>query len=135
MIRAIAFDLDDTLYPEQEFVFSGYRAVADEVSKTHGFDIYPDLIARFTIGERGDLFTPTLTAHLGFVEEDYVQLLVAAYRQHEPVVALYPEGTDGTEAVAQSIPIGTYFRWSFTRAGTKAPGAGYCPCTRCGCFN
>ena len=28
-IRAVIFDLDDTLYLEQSFVYSGYRAVAE----------------------------------------------------------------------------------------------------------
>ena len=32
MIKAILFDMDDTLYPESEFALGGYRAVAREAA-------------------------------------------------------------------------------------------------------
>jgi len=35
MIKAIIFDLDDTLYPEKKFIMSGFRAVAKYLSKKH----------------------------------------------------------------------------------------------------
>jgi hypothetical protein len=35
MIRALVFDLDDTLYREKDFVRSGYRAVAQHVAKAY----------------------------------------------------------------------------------------------------
>ena len=34
----LIFDLDDTLYPEIDFVKSGMRAVADFMQEKHGFD-------------------------------------------------------------------------------------------------
>ena len=36
MIRALVFDLDDTLYLESDFVSSGYKAVAKDVSTHFG---------------------------------------------------------------------------------------------------
>ena len=36
--KIIAFDLDDTLYKEEDFVFSGYRAVDAHVKAEYGFD-------------------------------------------------------------------------------------------------
>ena len=91
MIRAVVFDLDDTLYPEVDFVFSGYRAVAAEATRRWGVSIYDALVARFTAGERGDLFTPVLTATLGAVGEDTVRELVRVYREHTPRIAPFPE--------------------------------------------
>ena len=34
--EAIVFDLDDTLYPEREYVFSAYRAVAKWIERHLG---------------------------------------------------------------------------------------------------
>ena len=34
-LKAIVFDLDDTLYPEMEFVMSGFRAVAKYLAKKY----------------------------------------------------------------------------------------------------
>jgi putative hydrolase of the HAD superfamily len=91
VIRAIVFDLDDTLYPEIEFVYSGYRAVSEAVRQQLGFAIYSELVARFEAGQHGDLFTPVLQTHLATVEETYVRQLVEIYRQHMPQICPFPE--------------------------------------------
>ena len=91
MIRAVVFDLDDTLYPEVEFVYSGYRIVSEAVYKQWGFKIYDELVALFEEGQRGDLFTPVLRKHLRIVKESYVQQLVKIYRQHIPRIHPFPE--------------------------------------------
>jgi putative hydrolase of the HAD superfamily len=91
MIRAVVFDLDDTLYPEVEFVYSGYRAVSDAVRQHLGFDIVSELVQLFETGQRGDLFTPVLKTHLDTVTEEYVRELVGVYRQHLPSIVPFPE--------------------------------------------
>lgn len=83
-MQGVVFDMDDTLYLERDFVASGFRAVSVAVERDLGFPIADDLIARFEAGERGDLFTPTLTARLGSIDEDYVKSLVSVYRGHTP---------------------------------------------------
>ncbi len=40
-IRAVIFDLDDTLYPEPSYVFSGYRAVAKPFARNSGTPVRP----------------------------------------------------------------------------------------------
>ena len=99
MIRAVAFDMDDTLYPERAFVFSGYRAVSEAVEAELGVPIYDELVQLFESGRRGDLFTPTLARHQVRVEECYVRSLVAVYRAHRPTIAPFPE----TETVLRAI--------------------------------
>jgi len=91
MIRAIAFDLDDTLYPEDQFVYSGYRAVSDDVKEKWGVEIYDELVSLFAEGQRGDLFTPVLQRHLEKVNEASIQPLVKIYRQHKPTISPFPE--------------------------------------------
>jgi putative hydrolase of the HAD superfamily len=106
VIRAVAFDLDDTLYAESEFVLSGYRAVADFVSRDLGVEIYAALADRFKAGLRADPFTPVLQAATGSVEEAYVQHLVSIYRTHQPQVVPYPETIAVLERLRSSRRIG-----------------------------
>jgi putative hydrolase of the HAD superfamily len=101
VIRAVIFDLDDTLYPEVEFVYSGYRAVAEAVRLRLSIEIYEDLVALWVGGQRGDLFTPVLRKHLGSVEEIYVKQLVKIYRQHTPTLRTFPE----VEALLQKLKL------------------------------
>ena len=37
-IRCVAFDVDDTLYLERDYVRSGFRAVAERVRRDHGLE-------------------------------------------------------------------------------------------------
>jgi len=91
LIKAIAFDLDDTLFPEVEFVYSGYKAVADEVERQLGFTIYRDMVEQFESGFRGDVMTPALRKYDPSIEESYVQQLVQVYRGHQPNISPFPE--------------------------------------------
>lgn len=91
MIEAIAFDLDDTLFPEVDYVFSGYRAVAARVKEDLGFQVYDELVALYREGRHDRVFDQVLQDHLGRVEEEYVLKLVDTYRRHEPVLRPFPE--------------------------------------------
>ncbi len=99
MIRAVAFDMDDTLYPERAFVFSGYRAVSEAVEAELGFPVYDELVQLFESGRRGDLFTSVLTRHRDRVEERYVKSLVAVYRAHSPTISPFPEAESVLSAI------------------------------------
>ena len=94
--RAVVFDLDDTLYPEREFAFSGYEAVAGAFADRLGASA-ADLAARM-----GELFdTPhrrrvfnTILAEAGVVQADVDALvaeMIAAYRSHAPRIRLHPD--------------------------------------------
>jgi putative hydrolase of the HAD superfamily len=105
-VRAIVFDLDDTLYREAEFVMGGFRAVGEAVAARHGIDIADELIALFRSGRRGDLFTPVLARHRPEVDEGYVKELVEIYRGHAPALSPLP-GTRGVlEALRVAYPLG-----------------------------
>jgi putative hydrolase of the HAD superfamily len=93
-LKAIIFDMDDTLYPEQAFVFSGFRAVAAwaetqwQIPANEG---YARLLELFHAGARGDTFNRWLDGY-GFPEvAQAVPQLVAVYREHEPEIELFPE--------------------------------------------
>jgi putative hydrolase of the HAD superfamily len=91
-IQAVVFDLDDTLFPEHEFVLSGFQAVSDWVgnqfSVTGFFEIAWKL---FKNGKRRTIFDQTLD----LLEIPYtpalIQQLVQIYRDHKPTITLHPD--------------------------------------------
>jgi putative hydrolase of the HAD superfamily len=85
----VVFDIDDTLYLEREYVFSGLRAVGEHARRLLGVpDLGDRALALFLDGRRGDLFDRAL-ASLGMDPNSaVVEELVAVYRAHEPVIAM-----------------------------------------------
>jgi putative hydrolase of the HAD superfamily len=90
---AVLFDLDDTLYPEREFVDGGFRAVGRFLAPHVGTS--PVAIARrlrvlHDRDGRGRLFD-TLLADLGHGDDpDLVLAAVLAYRTHRPRLRPFP---------------------------------------------
>lgn len=87
MIKAVVFDLDDTLYPEAQFVTSGFDAVdswlaAQEVMR----DFSSYAMELFHQGRRGNIFNLVLD-QLGIAYDDaLIQSMVRVYREHEPTI-------------------------------------------------
>lgn len=94
VFQAIIFDMDDTLYPERDFVLSGFAAVAAWADGALGIpqaDGYALLAQLFADGVRGDTFNRWL-AVWGVANVDGVlPQLVAVYRDHEPRIRPFPE--------------------------------------------
>lgn len=92
VLRAVIFDLDDTLYPERQYVLSGYRAVADWCHETFALDrrrVFEELVDLLDGGSKGQTFDLFLQNH----EIDNgvtVQQMVDVYRNHEPDIEVYP---------------------------------------------
>ena len=89
---AIVFDLDDTLYAERDYVFSGFRAVAVWGERCLGFpsdQIYAELVERFEHGSRRNTFDDWLASR-GLPPDEYVDKMVQVYRRHEPVLPPFP---------------------------------------------
>lgn len=80
----VVFDLDDTLYPEREFVRSGFRAVADWVAREMGAEVRSRLFQMLSY-QQHDPFG-TLICELRLPIEK--QLLVRIYHEHTPDLAL-----------------------------------------------
>jgi len=87
--HTLVFDLDDTLYPEREYVLSGFRAVDRWLQLErgiHGF--FSNAMRLFSAGRRGKIFDEVLT----FLEIPDVALLVPhlvqVYRNHDPHLTL-----------------------------------------------
>lgn len=92
-MKAILFDLDDTLYDELTYVISGFGAVAETLARDHGLPpgkaIHTMLDLLMNNG-RGRIFDDMLVG-INLYSENYVQKLIEVYRTHEPVIALWPD--------------------------------------------
>lgn len=93
-IRAVIFDLDDTLYPEQSYVFSGYRAVAEAFrTKLGDPDETVAELTRIFHSEDRRLAFDALLEHRGQpVDREAVQAMIDLYRGHSPTISLYADG-------------------------------------------
>lgn len=93
MNTAIIFDLDDTLYPEAEYVRSGFWAVStwvDSALDVPAQQTYEELLLLFDTGVRGDTFDRWLRAR-GLGGRQIVRQLITVYRDHTPRLEPFPD--------------------------------------------
>ncbi len=84
--------MDDTLYPERDYVRSGFRAVGDWAGRRLNLSpviVRAQLQALFDGGFRGDAFQWWLSEQ--GLPESLLPEMVQTYRQHEPQIAFFPE--------------------------------------------
>jgi putative hydrolase of the HAD superfamily len=91
MIRALVFDLDDTLYIERDFVMSGYRAVAQYLADNRpgSFETAFGAMAETYSRHGRQMVFPMLLER--FPEASLsLRQLVDVYRRHQPAIRLMP---------------------------------------------
>lgn len=87
--RGLIFDLDDTLYLERDFVFSGFAAVGEWWRQKTGQADFAARCARiFDAGNRGQIFDLALADVGSGPNPQLVARLVAVYREHQPSISL-----------------------------------------------
>ena len=92
MIKAIIFDLDDTLFPEYEFTLSGFQVVSDWVKTKYSiFGFFEFAWQLFKEGKRNSIFNLTLEKLRVEYETCMIQELVQVYRQHKPIISLHED--------------------------------------------
>jgi putative hydrolase of the HAD superfamily len=90
MIRALVFDLDDTLYREHDFVAGGFRAVAKRLASACGHpagEIHRFMMTTLAVGGRREVMPSVLNAFPGSGLE--VADVVRIYRSHVPEIRLF----------------------------------------------
>ena len=86
----VAFDLDDTLYPEEDFVKSGFRAVARVLNRRFQIDEEEALAVMWTSLQRngrGRQFDEVV-AFFDLSGRQSVKDLIRTYRHHKPSISL-----------------------------------------------
>jgi putative hydrolase of the HAD superfamily len=100
MLKAWIFDLDDTLYPESDYVRGGFRAVGEWAEERLGRSqaiVRAQLQALFDGGFRADAFQWWLSEQ--GLPDSLLPDMVKAYREHVPVIRFYPD----TEAALEEL--------------------------------
>jgi putative hydrolase of the HAD superfamily len=90
-VKAVLFDLDGTLYPEIDFVKSGFGIIAGYLSRKHNLDadrLLRHMLSILNREGRGKIFD-RLLADFGLDSEGEVEFLVELYRSHKPDIHLY----------------------------------------------
>jgi putative hydrolase of the HAD superfamily len=87
IFQLVAFDLDDTLYAEREFVQSGFTAVAQYLADLGVIDaesFFTTAASLFVAGARGNIFNLAMERlAIGFSAARLGEL-VRVYREHQP---------------------------------------------------
>ena len=95
MKKIIIFDLDDTLFSEYHWVYSGLQHCAEIVSQKYDLEkglVFENFINGFDKRGRGKVFRTSLQ-ELDIDEseiEDLFQFLFYRYRTHKPRIELFP---------------------------------------------
>lgn len=91
-VDVIVFDLDDTLFPERDFVLGGFRAVSDWLQQHWGVTgFFEAAWALFNTGTRDRIFDRTLDRFDIPYTPDLIRRLVQIYRDHSPELMLFPD--------------------------------------------
>lgn len=105
MLKAVLFDLDDTLYRERDFVDQSFRSVAEAMegylsarrkfgqspSGESAEELFGQMIELMEQEGRGEIFDRLCERHDVDIP---VQELVKIYRETKPVLSLYPDGEE-----------------------------------------
>ncbi len=100
-IKAVIFDLDDTLYPEKDYVRSGFHAVAECFPGIK--DMANKLWLAFETGERP---IDTVLMKEDRYSQENIEKALRIYRFHKPDISLYPGVKDLLERIRSNWKIG-----------------------------
>jgi putative hydrolase of the HAD superfamily len=107
-IEAVIFDLDDTLYSERAYAFSGFAAVAAAFEDVLGdpAEAAARMKALFDTEHRPRVFN-ALLAERGRPEDDeLVARMIQAYRRHIPRIELYPDADAALRRLRSACKLG-----------------------------
>ena len=87
-IKVVVFDLDDTLYMERSYAFSGFDAVAGWLKERLAcpFDPATRMRELFETGDRGKVFDQLVAELPTPASGDWVSEMVVCFRNHEPEI-------------------------------------------------
>jgi putative hydrolase of the HAD superfamily len=109
MIKLLIFDLDDTLYPEIDYVKSGFKAVTQFLqSKFNGDDdkYYQVMMEEFSKGNTARIVKSVLDSFEISYDQDLIMQLVNEYRQHHPQIKFPSKSANILDKLKKSYKLG-----------------------------
>jgi putative hydrolase of the HAD superfamily len=107
-IKAVIFDLDNTLYDEKQFVRSGFRAVSNHMAEKYGMNrekLYDLLLSIFSKQGREKVFDIALKK-LNLYKKEVVLEMVEVYRTHFPNITLNKDAQEVLPKLKKKYTIG-----------------------------
>ena len=111
-LKAVIFDLDDTLYPEVQYVKSGLRAVSRWLSEQMGIaseKIFSEFWQIYEMGrssgKRIKIFDHWLERK-SIQPDKWVEQMIEIYRSHTPSIKPYPKIPDLLAKLKRSYKLG-----------------------------
>src|SRR5215216_1634065 len=103
----VVFDLDDTLFPEWQYVLSGFRAVDQWLATQSSVLGFSEAACRlFHQGHRGKIFDEALSELGAQPDPTLVATMIAVYREHRPTISLHDDASWALEYFASWTAIG-----------------------------
>jgi putative hydrolase of the HAD superfamily len=102
----VVFDIDDTLYLERDYVWSGFDAAGSWASRWLGRSDFAERCrAAHENGQRGQIFNSVL-ADCGIpARPELISTLLSIYRTHVPSIGLCADAAAALAIIAESCPI------------------------------
>ncbi|PCD09414.1 HAD family hydrolase [Peribacillus simplex] len=91
MIKAVIFDMDDTLFEEREYVLSGFSAVDEHLKLKSINGFHEKAVQLFESDVRENLFNKVLDSLNVSYDKDYILSLVEVYRNHKPKINMFED--------------------------------------------
>ncbi|WP_195467469.1 HAD-IA family hydrolase [Clostridium sp. D43t1_170807_H7] len=93
MIKAVVFDLDDTLISEKEYIESGFNIISKEIAKRHNLyseRVYEKMINLFEDSSK-NVFNRVLDYFSIKYSNDEILDFINIYRNHKPNIKFYDD--------------------------------------------
>ena len=93
MIKAVLFDLYDTLISEKEYVSSGFNVVSKEIANKYNLDcneVYRRMNAIFEKSSQ-NVFNRVLASFNILYSKDEILSFISIYRNHKPSIQFYDD--------------------------------------------
>ncbi|HWJ78053.1 MAG TPA: HAD family hydrolase [Niallia sp.] len=106
-IKAVVFDMDDTLYSERDYVRSGMHELEKWVIENYNiFGFYKIAMNFFENGEKKYIFNKTLDLLNIPYNERLIQSMVSIYRSHRPSIQLLNDSKWVLDHLDKKVKIG-----------------------------
>lgn len=93
MIKAVVFDLDDTLISEKEYIISGFKIVSKKIAKDNKLnedEVFNKALELFEISSK-EVFNRILDEFEIKYSKEYILKLIKYYREHKPNIEFFED--------------------------------------------
>ena len=117
--------MDDTLYLERDYVWSGFRSVGEWARRRLGIPDLADVAwDAFVNGARGTIFNLALQRSGIDPTAELIEQLVDAYRGHRPDIELCSDARDCLDSLRGTMPLATVTDGPLVSQRAKAEALG-----------